>query len=92
MDISVHELAAVCSADCIIPQELIHKIDQLTHFFGSAFDVGKVSLCNETWDLIGKSLRFWENCSLLLSSTTYDETKLQVLVLIYTRVKNNWYY
>ncbi len=72
MDISLHDLAAVCSADCLLSTELVQKVDQLTHFFGSAFDTGKVSLCNEAWSLISTSLRFWENTSLLLTQSQFD--------------------
>jgi hypothetical protein len=92
MDISISDLAAICSADCLISNELAHKVDTLTHSFGSAYDTGKVSLCNEAWAHISNSLRFWENTSLLLTLAEHDETKLQVLILILKRIRNSWYF
>jgi hypothetical protein len=46
MDISIHEIANICATDSHLSQNVIIKLDELTHIFGSVFDVDKVSLCN----------------------------------------------
>lgn len=71
MDISLRDLAAVCGSNNPLNEELIQKIDQITHTYGVAFDKGKGSLCSEVWHLVATSLEFWTNASVLLSSSQF---------------------